>query len=321
MPHRGSLQYWQHRRAQKRLPRVRSAPKGQSEPVPLNFVAYKVGMAHLGMIDDSESPSKNVEISTSCTILEIPKMEVYGARFYTKDINGYRKAAVEIHHKETAAKLKEKKLKSDESRLSSLKGRLNEFTDITALMVAYPKGLSVEQHRALRFESAVGGTNEERLNFISSRLGKEVKASELIKNGEYVDVSTVTKGKGWAGTIKRFGTARLFHKATQKTRHVGTLGPFTPGKVLFTVPQAGQLGFNYRTEINKRVLKMGAANDMQSIAPKSGFLNYGLVRGDYMIVKGSIGGPAKRLVRIRKSENRNKKGIKEPKINYISTTR
>jgi len=277
-------------------------------------------MAHLGMIDDSESPSKNAEIGMPCTILEIPKMEVYGARFYTRDNNGYKKAVLEIHHKDTASKLKEKKLKSDESKLGSLKGRLEEFSDITALMVAYPRGMSVEQHRHMRFESALGGTNEEKLNFISSRLGKEVKVAELVKSGEFVDVSSVTKGKGWAGTIKRFGTARLFHKATQKVRHIGTLGAFTPGKVLFTVPQAGQLGFNYRTESNKRILKVGTTNDIKSIAPKAGFTNYGLVRNDYLIVKGSIGGPAKRLVRIRKSENRNRRGIKEPKINYISTT-
>lgn len=319
MPHRGSLQYWHHRRAQGRLPRVRSAPRNQSEPMPLNFVAYKVGMAHLGMTDDSESPSKNAEISAPCTILEIPKIEVYGARFYTKDINGYRKAAIELHHKDIASKLKEKKLKNDESKLDSFKAKLGEFSDITALMVAYPKGLSVEQHRPMRFESSIGGTTEEKFNFIVSRIGKEIKVAEMVKSGEFVDVSSVTTGKGWAGTIKRFGTARLFHKATQKVRHIGTLGAFTPGKVLFTVPQAGQLGFNYRTEINKRILKVATANDIKSIAPKAGFKNYGLVKNDYVIVKGSIGGPSKRLVRLRKSETRNKKGIKEPKISYIST--
>lgn len=275
-------------------------------------------MMHLGMIDDSESPSKNIEISTPCTVLEIPKMEVYGARFYSKDVNNYKTLAFELHNKEIAKRLGEKKLKNDESRLSELKGRLTDFTDISALIVAYPKDLSVEQHHPMRFESALGGTQEEKFNFISTRLGKEIKVPELLKNGEFVDISSVTKGKGWQGTIKRFGTARLYHKATQKIRHVGTLGPFTPGKVLFTVPQAGQLGFNYRTEQNKRVLKVGNNTDAQAINPKSGFINYGIVKNDYIIVKGSVGGPAKRLVRVRKSASRNMKGIKEPKINYMS---
>ena len=114
--------------------------------------------------------------------------------------------------------------------------------------------------------------------------------------------------------------ARLYHKATNKVRHVGTHGAFTPGKVLFTVPQAGQLGFNYRTETNKHILKIGTSSDVSKINPKSGFTNYGNVKNDYIIIKGSIGGPSKRLVRIRKSSTRNSKGIKEPKIEYISTT-
>ena len=166
----------------------------------------------------------------------------------------------------------------------------------------------------MKFESAMGGSNEEKFNFISSRLGKEIKVSELIKNGEFVDISSITKGKGWAGAIKRFGVARLYHKATNKIRHVGTLGPFTPGKVLFTVPQAGQLGFNYRTETTSAYLKMGTAAEAATINPKSGFTNYGNVKSDYIIVKGSVGGPAKRLVRIRKSVDREQerdKGAKD----------
>ena len=316
--HRGSLQYWHKRRAQNRLPRVRSPPSIK-ESTALNIVAYKVGMAHVAMIDDSESPSKNLEISAPCTVLEVPQIEMYGARFYTRDVHGYRKAAFELHNKELAKKLKQKAAKNDETKLEPLKPKLKEFEDITALLVAYPKGMSVGQHHALKFESGIGGTLEEKFDFVSARLGKEFKASEAFKSGEYVDISTVTKGKGWAGVIKRFGVARLNHKATNKIRHVGTHGAFTPGKVLFTVPMAGQLGFNYRAETNKRILKMGASSEAAKINPKAGFTNYGNVKNDYLIIKGSIGGPSKRLVRIRKASGRNNKGIKEPKIGHIST--
>ncbi len=318
--HRGSMQYWQHRRARKRLPRVRSNPNSIKEPITLNLVAYKVGMAHINMIDDSEAPSKNLEISTSCTILEVPHIEMYGARFYTKDVHGYKKASMEFKNKDIAKKMKQNTVKNDETKFNSMKDKLKEFSDITALLVAYPKGLSVEQHHILTFESAIGGNIEDKFNFLESKLGKEVKVSEIFKNGEYIDLSSVTKGKGWAGTIKRFGTARLFHKATQKVRHVGTHGAMSPGKVLFTVPMAGQLGFNYRTETNKRILRLGTSADVSKINPKSGFTNYGNVKKDYIIVKGSVPGPSKRLVRVRKSATRNYKGIKEPKIDYISTT-
>ena len=88
------------------------------------------------------------------------------------------------------------------------------------------------------------------------------------------------------------------------------------------MPQSGQLGFNYRTEHNKRILKMGKKEEAASVNPKSGFINYGNVVADYMIIDGSVPGPAKRLVRIRKTvDNRDSKsGIKEPKISYIATT-
>ena len=126
-----------------------------------------------------------------------------------------------------------------------------------------------------------------------STIGKTVNVNDIFKNGEFIDVVSVTKGKGWAGTIKRFGTARLYHKATQKTRHIGTLGPFTPGKVLFTVPQAGQMGFNYRTEYNKRILKIGKKEEAPAYTPSAGFQNYGKITNEFLMLDGSISGTGK----------------------------
>ena len=221
------MQYWQHRRARRRLPRARSAPVSYKEASILNMVAYKVGMAHLGMTDDTDAPSKNTEISTACTILEFPKMEAYGIRMYKRDHNGYKRIALEIHHKDSSKKHDEKRQKNDESKLAQAKDKLSEYCDVGMLIVAYPKGLPSGQHHVVRFESAVSGKLEDKFNFASASLGREFKAMDAFKNGEYVDVSVVTKGKGWAGTIKRFGTARLYHKATGKVRHIGTLGPFS----------------------------------------------------------------------------------------------
>ncbi|MDE1810541.1 MAG: 50S ribosomal protein L3, partial [Candidatus Micrarchaeota archaeon] len=67
--HRGSLQYWHRRRATTRLPRIRSKPRHISEQVLSNIVAYKVGMTQVSMTDDSESPSKNMEVAEACTVL------------------------------------------------------------------------------------------------------------------------------------------------------------------------------------------------------------------------------------------------------------
>ncbi|MGC8572208.1 MAG: 50S ribosomal protein L3 [Candidatus Micrarchaeia archaeon] len=315
----GSLQYWPHKRAKRRLPRIRNNPE-LKEAVLSNIIAYKVGTTHLTMIDDTTSPSKGLEVAVPCTVVEVPKIEVYGIRFYANDkITSYKETATEYYDKAIAQKLNIKKLKNDENALSSIKDKLKEFSDLSLLLVAYPKDV-IEQHHPVRFEASIGGsTLEEKFNNAMKLLGKELKPSDIFKSGEYVDVSSVSKGKGWAGVIKRFGVKRNFHKATGKIRHGGPLGSFGDARVTYTIPRAGQLGFNYRTEHNKRILKIGSSSEVNQINKEGGFMNYGLVKNNFIIIKGSIPGPAKRLVRIRKSiRERNASGIKEPQIKYIA---
>jgi large subunit ribosomal protein L3 len=320
MPHKGSLQFWQHRRARARLPRLRSAPVYIKQPAITNLVCYKAGMGHVTMTDDTESPSKGQEVSRPVTFVEIPETHIYGARFYgLNEISHYKQASVEVYSKEITDKFKIK-VKA-KNTLESVKDKLAEFKEVTLLLVTNTKDIPTGQHHRVRYESSMGGASlDEKFKFISANLGKQVNVNDIFKSGEYIDISSVTTGKGWSGTIKRFGTARLYHKATQKTRHIGTLGPFTPGKVLFTVPQAGQMGFNYRTEYNKRILKIGKKEEAPAFTPSAGFTNYGVMTNEFLMLDGSIPGPSKRLVRLKKSvTNRNAKQIKEPKVIFTST--
>jgi len=317
----GSLQYWPHRRAKKRMPRIRSHPELSSkEPVLDNIVGFKAGTTHLMMIDDTSSPSKGMEIAVPCTVVELPKIEAYGVRFYSKNkLDGYNEASTEFYNRSIAEKLKIKKLENDEKKLDAMKGKLNEFSDLSLLLVAYPDSV-IEQKHPMRFEASISGSNiEEKFNNALKFLGKEVKASDIFKAGEYIDVTSISKGKGWAGVIKRFHVKRNYHKSTGKIRHGGPLGSFGDARVAFTVPRAGQLGFNYRTERNKRILKIGKSTEVELVNKKEGFINYGVVKNDYIILKGSIPGSAKRLVRLRKSiKDRNIGGIKEPVVKYIA---
>jgi len=269
-----------------------------------------------------EEGARASETSRSCTIIEVPTTEMYGVRAYSKERStGYKKASREVYDKAAAQRAGVKKVAS-EPNLDSLKVE-EGVIDVTALLVAYPRGIATGQHHPDRYEAAiVGNSIDDKIEFAKKLLGKEVKPYDIFKNGEHVDITSVSKGKGWQGVIKRFGVARLSHKATQKTRHVGTLGAFGMKRVLYTVPQSGQTGYNYRTEHNKRILKTGKKEDSQQVNPASGFINYGKITSDYIIIDGSVAGPAKRLVRIRKSiGNRDAKGgIKEPKISYIATT-
>jgi len=73
-----------------------------------------------------------------------------------------------------------------------------------------------------------------------------------------IDIIGVTKGKGFESTIKRFGTKKLPRKTHRGLRRIGCIGAWHPARVRFEVPRAGQLGYHHRTELNKKVYRIGA---------------------------------------------------------------
>jgi len=78
---------------------------------------------------------------------------------------------------------------------------------------------------------------------------------------------------------------------------LGTLGPWTPHYVMYTVPRAGQMGFHQRTEFNKRILAIGGQG--LDVVPEGGFQHYGTPDKSFIVLSGSIPGPAKRIVKMR----------------------
>ncbi len=311
-----SLQYWKGKRARSRLPRIRNNSKHPKTGLS-NIIGFKVGMTTTMMIDDSEAVTKGAEVSQPATVLEIPKMEVYGIRAF-KEQSGthYRVSAYEIYDVPLSERLKIKQKKP--RTIEELKSD-KQISDISALVVAYPSSTSIGQKRRVRFESAISGkTYEEKVKFAESIIGKEVKGQEVFEEGEYIDTVSISKGKGWQGVIRRGGVRRNNHKSTQKIRHGGPLGAFTPGKVFYTIPRAGQLGFNYRTEQNKRILRISTGQHAGEINKKSGFKNYGNIKGDFIVLHGSVVGPAKRLVRIKKAIRNSNTKIIKPKLTGFS---
>jgi len=107
----------------------------------------------------------------------------------------------------------------------------------------------------------------------------------------------------------------LPHNSQKKRRRAGNLGPWHPDKTSWKVPQAGRSGVNRRTEINKRILKIGDEPDQ--INPDSGFKKYGEVKSKWIAIKGSVPGPAKRFINLR-SALRKDGYKKDPEITYIA---
>ncbi|MCX8197171.1 MAG: 50S ribosomal protein L3 [Candidatus Micrarchaeota archaeon] len=301
---KGSLAFRPRKRAESQMPSINFWPSS-SEKRLLGFAGYKAGMTHLIYVDDSESPNKGNEVFASATVVECPPMVVYGVRGYK---NG--KPIGDILCKD------EKILK----RIGISKRKDNSFSaaDVDHVFVlAYtcPFLTGIGKKTPERMEIAVGGKDcAEKLDYAMSLLGKEVRVSEVFKPGEFLDAIAITKGKGWQGTVKRFGTAIQRRKATGKRRHIGTLGPWHPAYVQYTVPMPGQMGYHKRTELNKRIMKIGPGSEM---AVAGGFPHYGVIKTDYLLIKGSLAGPQKRLIRFRKAV-RVSLPPRQPQISYIS---
>ncbi len=293
-PRRGSLAYYPRKRARRIYPTVTVYPKVEKVK-PLVFAGYKVGCAHAIVLDTRKgSPTFGKEIAVPVTILDCPPLKVIGLRVYKSTEKGL-KALTEIWCKDLPKELSRKvKAKSNEEKLKELEGK--SFDDVRLIVCTQPLLSGIGKKKPEVFEVGIGGKDpKEKLDFAKSMLGKEINHKDVFREGELVDVIAVTKGKGTAGPVKRFGVKIQPRHAKQKRRHVGSLGQERPGKVRPTVPMAGQLGFARRTELNKRILKLGEGG----ISPKGGFKRYGIVKTNYIVIEGSVPGSKKRLVMMR----------------------
>lgn len=284
-PRKGSMAFRPRKRAVSQNPTPYWQPSPEKRV--LGFVGYKAGMTQVAYVDDTESPTKGQEVVSAATVVEVPPITVYGIRCYYKK-NSVGDILTDDEKILKMAGLAKSSKKIDESKVD----------DVRLLVFANPAKTKFGKKHIEKMELGCGGSSEkEKMEFGKSLIGKEMKISDAFKSGEYVDIISITKGKGWQGAVKRFGVATQRRKSTGKVRHVGTLGPFHPAIVMYTAPQAGQMGYHKRTELNKRILKISDKPD--EINPSAGFPHYGFVNNEYLIVKGSVSGPVKRLIKMR----------------------
>ena len=300
-PREGSLAFYPRKRAARIYPNIDTYPS-IDKTIPLAFAAYKVGMGHIIALDNRKnSPTYGLQISIPITILEAPFLKVIGVRFYQKTIKGL-KALTEIYAKELPKELERKtKIKSNysEQKLEEIKKMTEKISSVRLIVATQPKRSGIGKKKPEVFEIEVGGKSiKEKIDYALSLIGKEISPNEVFREGEIVDVIAVTKGKGTQGPVKRFGVKIQVRKAKEKRRHIGSLGQERPGKVRWSVPMAGQMGFQTRTELNKRIIKIG---DGKEINIKSGFKRYGIIKSNFIILEGSVPGSKKRLIMIRKA--------------------
>ena len=311
-PRKGSLAFRPRGRARSQVPRVSHwAESGEARL--LGFAGYKAGMTHLTFIDDTGGPTNGQEVCSAVTVIEVPPLYVYGIRGY-KDgkITGDRL----VEDSKMLSRLGIGKPGGSKKKLAAAEFNEENVSQVSVLVALYPEKTGIGKKHPEKMEIPVGGPGiKEKIEYAQSMLGKEMGAEDIFKGGEYLDVISISTGKGWQGTRKRFGTALHRPKATKQRRHSGTLGQWHPAYILYTARRAGQLGYHTRTESNKRIMKIG--KDVDEVNPKGGFPHYGFVKNDYVLLKGSVPGPVKRMVRLRLGTRAPEK-VQEPKLTSIS---
>lgn len=315
-PRRGSMQFWPRRRARRSLARIRSWAE-EKKAKPLGFIGYKAGMTHLLVNDNrAKSLTKGENIMVASTIVECPPMQVIGVCFYKKSLLGSRKMASVLAGKlgkEVAAKISLPKKES--KKIEDIDG----FDDLRLLVRSQPNLTGIGSKKPKLLEIAIGGSKEDKFTYAKEVLGKEIQVQDVFESGILLDVHGITKGKGFQGTVKRFGVPIKQHKGEKIKRGIGNLGAWTPKRVDFRVPQPGKMGYHLRTEYNKSLIKIGDGGD--EVTPKGGIQKYGTVKSNYLLLQGSIIGPRKRAVVLTKAIRPNKKISQEaPEIAYVSLT-
>jgi large subunit ribosomal protein L3 len=321
-PKRGSLAYLPRGRAAREVGKIRFWPSVEQGPALLGFAGYKAGMTHVFMIEDKQgTPDFGKEIVHPATILDAPPIQVCAIRAYTKNEYGlqtFAEAWMKKPTKDLSRTLTLPKNSDPNQGLKKIEEKLDRITEFRLLTITQPKLVSVPKKKMDMMEIKIdGGSIEELFEYAKKLLGKTISITEVFKEGQFIDVVSVTKGKGFQGPVKRWGIKILPRKSRKTKRGVAAIGPWKPPRVLYTVPRAGQMGYHQRTEYNKRILKIGS--DGSEVSPKGGFSRYGFVRGTYILLDGSLPGPAKRLIRLRYPA-RPPRDIPEapPKITHIS---
>lgn len=308
-PRSGSLQFWPRKRAKRIYSNIKHWPDNQNEK-PLAFAGYKAGMTHIIEINtEQHSAKKGKKVSTPVTIIECPPIKPFSLRFYKKTPYGL-KILTEIFSKSLNKELSRKIKLSKKERTQ--KEIPKEYDHIRLSVYTQPNLTKIGKKKPEIFEIPIGGNN---LEYSKTLLEKEIKVTDVFKPGQYIDVHSITKGKGFQGPVKRFGISLKSHKSEKKRRSVGNLGPFTPRRTTWRVPQPGQMGFHKRVDYNKLILNIDI--DPKKINQQGGIKHYGELKNPFILIKGSVPGAQKRLIIIKESL-RNKPSVAQPSIQYIS---
>merc|ERR1712100_307052 len=196
------------------------------------------------------------------------------------------------------------------------------------------KKVKLRQKKAHVLEIQInGGSAADKVDFGFDLFEKQVDVKSVFSPFEMIDLCGVSRGRGYNGVVTRWGITRLPRKTHRGLRKVACIGAWHPSRVAFTVARAGQHGYHHRTESNKKIYRIGTGGDSKSasterdltekdINPMGGFVHYGVVNEDWLMLKGAIIGGIKRVCTLRKAlaVNAARRYSENIELNFIDTS-
>jgi large subunit ribosomal protein L3e len=355
-PRHGSLGFLPRKRAKRYRGKVKTFPKDDStKPVHLTaFMGYKAGMTHI--VRDLDRPGAKMhkkEIVEAVTVIETPPIVIVGVVGYVETPRGLRSlTTVWAEHlsddikrrfyknyyrsKKKAFTKYVKKYAEGAKPIEQQLERIKKYCQVVRVIAhtQIRKAKIACQKKSHVMEIQLnGGSISDKVDFAKERFEKEVTVDSIFEQDEMIDVIGVTKGHGFEGVTARWGTKKLPRKTHRGLRKVACIGSWHPSRVKYSVPRAGQDGFHHRTEVNKKVYRVGKAGDQASastefditqkqITPMGGFPHYGIINEDWIMIKGCCPGVRKRVVTLRKSllVHSKRAALEQVQLKFIDTS-
>uniref|UniRef100_A0A6Q2Z4U9 Ribosomal protein L3 like n=1 Tax=Esox lucius TaxID=8010 RepID=A0A6Q2Z4U9_ESOLU len=363
-PRHGHMGFLPHKRSKKHRGKPRSWPKDDpSQPVHLTaFMGYKAGMTHiLREVHRTGLKQAKREAVEAVTIIETPPVMVVGIVGYIETVRGLRSfKTIFAEHLSDECKrrfyknwykskkkafTKYAKKWTDESGKKQLEKDFNSMKKycscIRVLIHTQIRLLPLKAKKAHIMEVQLnGGTISEKVDWAKEKLEQAIPVSSVFYQDEMIDVIGVTKGHGMKGVTSRWGVKKLPRKTHKGLRKVACIGAWHPSRVGYTIARAGQKGYHHRTELNKKIYRIGKGVHVQdgkviknnastnydttqkTITPMGGFPHYGEVNNDFLMLKGCVIGCKKRVLTLRKSMlvHTSRKSKETIELKFIDTT-
>jgi len=361
-PRHGHLGFLPRKRSRQIRGRCRAFPKDdpKSKPHLTSFMCFKAGMTHIVRdVDRPGSKANKKEVVEAVTVLEAPPMVVVGIVAYRETPVGLKSlGTVWAHHVSTEFKRRFyknwkqsaqkaftqlKKFQKTKAGVVATQRTLSRFAKKATVVrvIAHTQLRKLRNHRVGTKKAHIaevqinGGTIAAKIEMAKKLLEKEVRVDSIFQQSESCDVIAVTKGHGFEGVVHRWGVACLPRKSHRGLRKVACIGAWHPMRVSFTVARAGQNGFHHRTVLNKKIYRLGRSafvdgsnatteHDItkKTITPMGGFIGYGVVRNDYVMLKGNVQGPRRRVITLRRpmAPQTSKALMEQIKLKWIDTS-